>query len=130
VFGTDGGDFFTFQVDPDMDVPTKIMGKKPIDGMQPWAYFVTGSAGNFDGFSATGEKWVVHGKRVDPKKLKRPGGRSSKGRSPNVAENNGNNGNDGDNGNDDDDSDDDAAYQQWHKKHRSAVIIVTPKKKK
>jgi hypothetical protein len=131
VFGEDGGDFLTLHIDPDMDVPTQIAGTKPIEAMQPWAYYVTGYSGTFDGFSATGEKWVVHCERMQAKKLKRRSDRPSLERPPIVTGADGDADDGNDDGNDDDDGDDDDAdYQQWHKKHRSAVIIVAPKKKK
>jgi hypothetical protein len=130
IFGEDGGDFLTLHVDPDMDVPTKIAGKKPVEAMQPWAYYVTGFSGNFNGFSATGEKWVVHGERLHAKKPNRRGKQLSLGRPHIVTGDDGDADNDNDDGNDDNDGDDDASYQQWHKKHKSAVIIVAPKKKK
>src|SRR5262249_51836323 len=35
VFGEDEGDFLTFHIDPDLEVPTQVLGKKAVEAMQP-----------------------------------------------------------------------------------------------
>jgi transglutaminase-like putative cysteine protease len=77
-FGKDGGNFITYHVDWDLDVPTQISGTQPIEGMQPWAYSLSNASGNGAAAPVSGEKGVVPSQQLDAKKPAATGDKPSR----------------------------------------------------